>query len=227
MSRDVRRGAADFPGQLGAMVLAGVDRAVDERWEAAQRRASRLKGSTAQRVSTARSIFARELAAAGAAAGAAAAAPVVGTAASLAVATAEIGWITARSADLILTIAAIHGYDLSDVEERRASILLVLAYGEAAGSMIQKLAGEAGKGLGRKAVTKLSMPVLRKINRAAGRTLVTKWGTRRGVVALGELVPFGIGAGIGGSANWMLARAVSRNANRFFADQMIPSEPEP
>ncbi|MCB9395092.1 MAG: hypothetical protein H6514_15660 [Acidimicrobiaceae bacterium] len=53
--------------------------------------------------------FCRELATVGAATGAAAASPVVGTGATLLAATAELAWFTARSGDLILTMAALHG----------------------------------------------------------------------------------------------------------------------
>ncbi|MDP1792789.1 MAG: hypothetical protein Q8K63_01520, partial [Acidimicrobiales bacterium] len=59
--------------------------------------------------------------------------------------------------------------------------------------------------------------VLRRVNGKLGRTIVTKYGTRRGAVALGRVLPFGIGAAIGGAANYGLIRVIGRQADAFFA----------
>ena len=47
---------------------------------------------------------------------------------------------------------------------------------------------------------------------------MTKYGTKRGAVALGRALPFGIGAAIGGGANYAFARAIAGHADRFFRD---------
>jgi hypothetical protein len=49
------------------------------------------------------------------------------------------------------------------------------------------------------------------------KMLFRKFGTRRGIVALGRMVPLGIGAAIGASANWVAVRTLARNADEFFA----------
>jgi hypothetical protein len=51
---------------------------------------------------------------------------------------------------------------------------------------------------------------------AVGRTSITKYGTKRGAIALGRAFPFGIGAAIGGGANYLWARALVNRANSFF-----------
>ena len=200
----------------GELVLVAVDKVVEARWEPAQRNAAATTGTTAERVAQLRRTFARELATLGAATGAAAALPAVGTGTAVAAGVAEISWFTARSADLILAIAAVHGHTESSVEERRLWVLSVLAFGNGASKMVTRLAGEMGKGLGKKATERVSRETLKSINRVIGRTIVQKYGTKRGVIALGTALPFGIGAAIGGGANYALTCAVSQHADSFF-----------
>ena len=45
--------------------------------------------------------------------------------------------------------------------------------------------------------------MLQKINTKLGTTVLTKYGTKRGGVALGRMLPFGVGATIGGSVNFI------------------------
>lgn len=134
----------------GEVVLAAIDRVVSSRWDGARRSAAATTGTRDERVAQLKRAFARELGTAGAAVGAVAAAPVVGTAASLGTAAAELGWFTLRAGDLILSIAAVHGHTEPSVEERRAWVLSILAFGDSAAATFTKLAGEAGKGLGRR-----------------------------------------------------------------------------
>ena len=62
------------------------------------------------------------------------------------------------------------------------------------------------------------MSRLRAINAAAGRTVVTKYGTKRGVVALGRALPIGIGSVIGGGTNYGSTRLLGRQADKFFTE---------
>ena len=200
----------------GELMLVAVDKVVEARWGPARRNAAATTGTTTERVAQLRRSFARELATVGAATGGAAALPAVGTGTAVATGVAEISWFTARSADLILAIAAVHGHTEPSVEERRLWVLSVLAFGNEASTMVTRLAGEMGKGLGKKATERVSTETLKSINRAIGRTIVTKYGTKRGVIALGTALPCGIGAAIGGGANYALTRAISRHADSFF-----------
>ena len=206
----------ELSARAGELVLVAVDKAVEARWEPARRNAAATTGTTAERVAQLRRTFARELATVGAATGGIAALPAAGTGVALATGVAEIGWFTARSADLILAIAAVHGHTEPSVEERRLWLLSVLAFGDDAATMVNRLAGEMGKGLGKKATDRISGEMLRPINRAIGRTIVTKYGKKRGVIALGTALPFGIGAAIGGGANYALTRGIARHADSFF-----------
>ncbi|HWC12387.1 MAG TPA: EcsC family protein [Acidimicrobiales bacterium] len=202
---------------LGSVLLEAVDRAAVTRWDGARRRAAAAPGATTEeRARAVTRTFARELAVAGAATGGAAAVPGVGTATAMAATAADLGWFTLRIADLILTVAALHGHDRASVEERRAWILSVLAFGEGSAAGFARMAGEMGHDLGRKAVSRIPASALRAINRKLGRSLLARFGTRRGSVTLGRMLPFGIGAAVGGSANYMSVQAIGRHAESFF-----------
>ncbi|MFD7648604.1 hypothetical protein ACWEPO_13420 [Streptomyces albidoflavus] len=71
---------------------------------------------------------------------------------------------------------------------------------------------------------------LRQINKVLGRNFVTKYGTRQGIVVLGRVAPFVIGAVIGGGANAALASLAVRAGRRAFGpapEQWSPSWDEP
>jgi len=208
----------ELPARAGSIVVKAVDKAVMARWPIALRNAAATSGSVDERVAQIEKSFRRELTVTGAAAGATAAVPVVGTAAALSVAAGELSWMTVRSADMILAIAAAHGLDDATIEERRTWVLAVLLFGDAAAKGATRLAGELGKGLGSRATNRVSAAQLAKLNRAMGRTIVTKYGTKRGAIVLCRLLPFGIGAAIGGSANYILTKAIAGHANSFFLD---------
>lgn len=207
---------AELTHRVGEQILSAVDWTVEHQWPAAIERASKTSGSTEQRVAEVRAMFVRELSLVGAAGGASAAVPCIGTTAAVATAVAELGWFTKRIADLMLTIAAVHGHTEAAVEERRAWLLSVLAFGDTATAGLKRLAGELGKGLGAKATRKVPTEVLRAVNRSLGRTIITKYGTKRGAVALGRLLPFGFGAAFGGAANYAMVRVIARQADQFF-----------
>jgi hypothetical protein len=55
---------------------------------------------------------------------------------------------------------------------------------------------------------------LRQINSVLGKNFITKYGTKQGIIVLGRVVPFGIGAVIGGGANATVAALAVRAARR-------------
>lgn len=202
--------------RAGEVMLQAVDRAVERRWDQAVLVATEVTGGVDERVAEITRAYVRDMTAVGAAAGAAAAVPGAGAVALVGTAALELGWFATRTGDLILAIAAVHGHTSASVEERRAWVLAVLAFGDTAPAGFARVAGEVGKGLGRRATDRIPAETLRMINRKLGRTIVTKYGTKRGAVALGRALPFGIGAAIGGGANYAFARAIARQATVFF-----------
>lgn len=210
--------------KVGETVLASVDTAVERRWDDAVRRAAATTAvGPAGRVAEVTESIAKELAAIGAASGGVAAVPGVGTLTSVTAAASEFGWVTLRLADLILTIAAIHGHEEADVEERRAWVLSILAFGDRATRGFTKVAGDVGQGVGARAVARVPVSKLQMVNRIIGRTVLTKYGSKRGAIALGRVFPFGIGAAIGGVANYATVHAIARHADRFFRTPIGPA----
>jgi hypothetical protein len=204
--------------RLSASLLDTIDEVSQHRWTVAQQRAADAPGSIRpERVDAITASFSRELGLAGAAAGAAAMAPAVGTAATIATASAELAWFTARAGDLILTIAALHGMPDPSVDERRAWVLAVLIYGSSARDELARVLNRASTGLAPTTDGRLPLATLQMANRLMGRVLIRRYGARRGAVALGRLLPIGVGAAIGGSANYLTIRSLARQADAFFA----------
>ncbi len=58
--------------------------------------------------------------------------------------------------------------------------------------------------------------ILQAINRKVGTTVLTKYGTKRGAVAVGKLIPFGVGATVGGAFNYLTMKAFGKNCLKHF-----------
>ena len=113
-------------------------------------------------------------------------------------------------------MAALHGHPNPTIDERRAWVLAVLIYGGSARDGLSRAINEASTGVAPAGDHRIPLATLQTANRLMGRRLVRRYGTRRGVAALGRLVPLGIGAVIGGTTNYMAVRALSRSADEFF-----------
>jgi hypothetical protein len=202
---------------LSAQVLTAVDQAVETRWDAARRRALSIDGAGRdERVDALTNAIRTELGIAGAAAGGAAALPGIGLAATSAAFAVELGWSTLRLADLILTIAAIHGHDRATVDERRMWVLSILTYRDGAAGVVAQLADElAGPRNTTRTVTRRS---LQRMNAIMGRSIVSKYGARRGVAAIGRAVPFGVGAALGYGINARTVTTTAKHAHAFFTN---------
>ncbi len=153
--------------------------------------------------------------ASGAAVGAAAAAPGFGTAAALTLSAGESGAFLEAAALYTLALADVHGVHISDLERRR-SLFLAIMLGESGNQAISSVAERTGKHWARQLVQRIPTSQIKAINKVLGHNFVTKYGTKQGLVVLGRIVPFGIGAVIGGSANAAMAQAVIRSARRAF-----------
>lgn len=59
--------------------------------------------------------------------------------------------------------------------------------------------------------------IFKKINRKVGATILTKYGAKRGGIAVGKLIPFGVGTLIGGGFNLATMKTFKRNAIKYFS----------
>jgi len=59
--------------------------------------------------------------------------------------------------------------------------------------------------------------ILQAINKKVGRTILTKYGTKRGGIAIGKLIPLGVGTVLGGSFNYCIMRKFKRHAIEYLS----------
>lgn len=60
------------------------------------------------------------------------------------------------------------------------------------------------------------MAKIQAVNKVLGRHFVTKYGTKQGIVVLGKVIPYGIGAVIGGTANALFSQGIITASTRAF-----------
>lgn len=209
-----REAAEDVdPDEVARTILDAVHRAAETRWEPARRRADALAGATHEdRLAELRRQMRKELVPLGAATGAVAAVPGVGTVTASGVLLADLGWMAVRNADVIFTIAALHGRNEAEVEERTAWVLAVLVFGDDAATKFGELASE----LTRKAVTTAGLTSMKAMNKALARRIFKSWGKKKAAKMMGRLLPFGIGAVVGGTTSYLDVKALVTASDRFF-----------
>jgi hypothetical protein len=151
----------------------------------------------------------------GAAAGGVAAAPAVGLAGGAVAGIADAGAFTMATAVYVLAVASVHGIEVADLE-RRKTLLLAILGGPGGVAVVEKAAGRTGAHWGKKVTQSVSMDVIRRVNRVLGRNFVTKYGTKQGILVIGKVMPFGIGAAIGAGGNATMARLVVRATRSAF-----------
>ena len=151
----------------------------------------------------------------GAAVGGSAAAPGVGTAAALALSAGEaIGFMNA-TALYVLARAEVQGISLRDIERRR-TLLMAIMLGDAGAKSVGQVAERTGQHWAKGLVSSIPMSRIYKINKVLGPNFVTKYGTTRGIMVLGRVIPFGVGAAIGGSANAIFSHGVIKASDKAF-----------
>lgn len=151
----------------------------------------------------------------GAAVGGSAAAPGVGTMAALALSAGEaVGFMNA-TALYVLARAEAQGLSLRDLERRR-TLLMAIMLGDAGAKSVGQVAERTGQHWARSLVNAIPMSSINRINRVLGPHFVTRYGTTRGVVVLGRVIPFGVGAAIGGAANAVFSHGVIKAADKAF-----------
>lgn len=226
-----RRIPAPILDAAGRALIEGIDRAVVSRWDEAKQQALDVvpNGSPAAKARAIAAPVKRSMTALGAAAGATAAAPGVGTSIAVGALAAELGVVALKTTDMVMCIGAAYGHTEASPDERRAWVLAVLAFGDDAAEEFATLARDmgmklgdgnaleiAGEAIGGGAGQVATIDALRRINATLAAQVLRKWGTRRGAATVGKLLPFGIGAAVGGSANYVMLREFSKQATRFF-----------
>lgn len=211
--------AADAVG-AGQRVLDLLDKAIDlqtplVRKNIARARQRNPEATPAEVIRNLERMYVSALTGTGAAVGGAAAAPGVGTTVALALTAGEALSSLQLSALFALSLAEVHGVPIDEIERRRTIVMGVMLGGSGSAT-ITKVAERTGQHWGRLVVGSVPVEMLRQINKVLGRHFITKYGTKQGIIVLGRVAPFGIGAVIGGGANAALATLAVRAGRRAF-----------
>ena len=63
---------------------------------------------------------------------------------------------------------------------------------------------------------KFPAKIFQAINKKVGKTILTKYGTKRGGIAVGRLIPFGVGTAIGGGFNYIVMKKFKKQTIKYF-----------
>ncbi len=158
----------------------------------------------------------------GAAVGASAAIPGIGMVSSLALSGVETVGFLEASALFAQSVTEVHGIAIDDPERARA-LVMTLILGSAGTDLVQQVVGQAtGAGPARNAywgelVTKsLPKAVVSQLKDRLRKMFLKRFAARQGGAVLGRLIPFGIGAAIGGTGNHLLGRRVIQASRDAF-----------
>ncbi len=158
----------------------------------------------------------------GAAVGASAAIPAVGTAASLALSGVETAGFLEASALFAQSVTEIHGIAV-DEPERARTLVMALMLGTAGQDLIRQFAGQAsGRGAGRSAywgelvTSSLPNAAFGQISSRIRNAFLKRFAVTQGTSVVGRLIPFGIGAVVGGTGNHLLGRKIIQSSHEAF-----------
>ncbi|MFJ2647153.1 hypothetical protein ACIO1C_10545 [Streptomyces sp. NPDC087420] len=220
MATDAHDGPDPEASGRGQRVLDLLDKAIDlqtplVRKNIARARQRNPEATPAHVIRNLERMYVSALSGTGAAVGATAAAPGVGTGVALALSAGETLSSLELSALFALSVAEVHAIPIDEVERRR-TIVMGIMLGGSGSATITKVAERTGQHWGRQVVAKVPVETLRQINKILGKNFITKYGTKQGIIVLGRVAPFGIGAVIGGGANAALAALAVRAGRRAF-----------
>jgi len=177
----------------------------------------------------------------GALVGASAAIPAIGTGASLALSGAETAGFLEASALFAQSVTEVHGIVVDDPDRARA-LVMTMVLGTAGSDLVKQLAGQAAGGGGKsvfwgETITKnLPRAVVGPIADRLKVTFMKKFAVAQGTNIVGRLIPFGIGAVVGGGGNHLLGRQIVRTSREAFGPPpatfpewlaIVPKQPKP
>jgi hypothetical protein len=231
VASDALEGPVPASSGRGQPVLDLLDKAIGMQTPLVQKNIARArqrnpKATPAEVIRTLERMYVSALASTGAAVGATAAAPAVGTGVALALSAGEAFSSLELSTLFVLSVAEVHGVRLDEIERRRTLVMGILLGQSGSSTIVGETAKRTGQHWGRQLVSKVPMSTLKQINKVLGKNFVTKYGTKQGIIVLGRVAPFGIGAVIGGGANITVATLAVRAARRAFGPAP-QSWPEP
>lgn len=153
----------------------------------------------------------------GAAVGATAAVPAIGTLAALAAVAGETVLFLEATAVFVLAVAEVHNIPAEHREQRRALVLAVLVGDEGKRAVADLLGpGRTGGAWLSEGAVSLPLPAMTDLNSKLFRYFVKRYTVKRSALAVGKLLPIGLGAIVGAIGNRMMSKKIIGNAAKAF-----------
>lgn len=200
----------------GSAVERALDKAISVPAARIEERVARMRrdrpgADTAELVEMAASRFRTEAGLSSGAVGASAALPAVGTGTAATLTVGQTAVFVASAVTYVLTVAELQGLRIVDTEKRRALVLSALL-GREGSEAIQGTLGLSTLFWAAQALARMPLPTVKSINAQLAKRLAKRTAVKGGALALGRLIPFGIGAAIGWSGGRALANQVIEGA---------------
>ena len=119
--------------------------------------------------------------------------------------------VLASAVTYVLTVAELQGLRVVDTDKRRALVISALL-GREGSEAVQGSLGVTTLFWAAQYLAQMPLPTVKTINRQLTRRMARRMATRSGALALGRLIPFGIGAAIGWTGGRALANQVIEGA---------------
>ena len=189
----------------------------------ARMRRDRPGADTAELVEMAGSRFRRDAGLSSGAVGASAAIPAISTGAAAALTVGQSAAFIASAVTYVLTVAEIQGVHVVDTERRRALVLSALL-GKEGSEAVQGQLGLSSMFWAAQLLMQMPLPSVKSINAHLIKRVAKRSAAKGGALALGRLLPFGIGAAIGWSGGRALANQVIEGAQAALGPQLALSD---
>ena len=189
----------------------------------ARMRRDRPGADAAELVEMAASRFRRDAGLSSGAVGASAALPAISTGAAAALTVGQSAAFIASAVTYVLTVAEIQGVHVVDTERRRALVLSALL-GKEGSEAVQGQLGLSSMFWAAQVLMQMPLPSVKSINAHLIKRVAKRSAAKGGALALGRLLPFGIGAAIGWSGGRALANQVIEGAQAALGPQLALSD---
>ena len=145
--------------------------------------------------------------------------PGLGTAAQVVAESAavlgDVPYMVRQFADVMQGVCMIYGFDNGAFDKKL--FMRVLGYWCKALKFAREAAvAEAAKQAGKFVSKYFSRDVTKRISQHVGRRIVTKYGTKRGFVSVGRMIPLGVGIGVGAAFNFATMHCYNKACIAYF-----------
>ena len=189
----------------------------------ARMRRDRPGADAAELVEMAGARFRRDAGLSSGAVGASAAIPAISTGAAAALTVGQSAAFIASAVTYVLTVAEIQGVHVVDADRRRALVLSALL-GKEGSEAVQGQLGLSSMFWAAQLLMQMPLPSVKSINARLIKRVAKRSAAKGGALALGRLLPFGIGAAIGWSGGRALANQVIEGAQAALGPQLALSD---